>query len=104
MRAGYGEFALIFPGSAKFSMKKGEFDLVKKELSNSCAGTYFLDELDYDLRVEGIDIEEIYNHDVEEMEKLFHWKKKVYVLNYENSLNKKLTCIYISPHPPLFPF
>ena len=82
---------LVIVPTTRNSLKKGEFDMVKKELSASCASIYFLDELDYDLRADGIDVTEIYNRSNDEIEKLFNWNKNVFVLEYENTLNKKNT-------------
>lgn len=68
---------------------KNHFATIRDELATDCISLYHLDELDYDLRLEGINPDELKSWEPDALEGIRNWKSNVYLLRFENTLNKR---------------
>lgn len=68
-----------------------EYTIIKKILSNNCTQVILIDELEYELRVEGISFDAIKQQNLQEIQKLLNWKRNLFILVYDNTLNRRTT-------------
>ncbi len=80
---------IILPVTSKTNVSRTNYSLISNQFDSECIRFFHLDELNYDLRVEGINPEEIKALNPEEMKKLNRWHENVFLMEFSNTLNKK---------------